>query len=115
MSPVRVCVRPYMHNFLTASPHSLLGGIDSKFQGLRSITDAFLSGKNEWLRQIFIDRESLASHRCESEAYQGSVCMVVWHTHCPTWRDSVDIDQSVIQLNPWNGINLQTMHYVSFC
>ena len=50
MAPARTCVRPYVQNFFTATPHSILGGIDSNFQELITIADAYLSGKNEWLR-----------------------------------------------------------------
>ena len=37
MAPVRACVRPYMQNFLTATPDSVLGGIVSNFQGLQEL------------------------------------------------------------------------------
>ena len=49
MAPFRECVLPYVQNFLTSTLHSLLGGIDSNFQGLRT-TAAYFCGKNEWLR-----------------------------------------------------------------
>ena len=50
MVPVYAYVRSCVQKFLSATPHSLLGGIDSNFQELRTTTDAYLSRKNEWLR-----------------------------------------------------------------
>ena len=47
MTPVHACLQK---NFLTSTPHSLLGGIVSNVQGLRTTTDAYLWGKNEWYR-----------------------------------------------------------------
>ena len=52
MTPVRACIRPYVQKLLTATSHSLLGGIDSNFQGLITTTDAYMRGKNEFLRLL---------------------------------------------------------------
>ena len=80
MAPVRACIRPYVQNFFTVTPHSLLGGIDSNFKNYYRC----LYVRKERMVKIFIDQESLAPHRCEFKVYQGSVWL--WHTHFPTLR-----------------------------
>ena len=79
MVPVRACVRPYVQNFFTATPYSLLGGIDSKLQGLRTTIDAYLSGNNEWLRLLSTENHlplTVASSRPTRVVY---ACLA--HTH----------------------------------
>ena len=84
MTLVRACVRPYVHIFLTATPHSLFGGIDSNI--IENYYRCLFVRKKRMVK-IFLDRVSLVPHRCEFVAYQGNVWLSgIRHTHCPTWR-----------------------------